>query len=316
MNREIPQEDLNRIFSYHHWRQRIQLTDSFETPGRNFANEWDSAMLPKSMQGLSFLDVGSNDGMFSFLAEKKGAQQVYATDIYTNEHNSHMVAGWNNTGVTIARDVLRSKVKFHNYSIYELDKIEGKFDYVYCANVIAWLRDPLTALEQLASKAKGTLHLREDISSMPGSKPALEMVHSFKAGSATCYYNPNKAWFTEVLLGLGFKEVTIQAIDEEALLKYRNDHSQLYAVPAKTPIVTSPIEVQSHGAIESDRTLRSTFEYSSYCFFPSVGWIAKSDISPIESNFLKSSPLKNRLKQMMGKPVDWPEINFAIIAKR
>lgn len=68
---------LEKIFSYQNWRQSIEVENNIFTPGHITPDMWTFVGLPASLQGKSFLDVGANDGMFSFLAEKKEQLKLF-----------------------------------------------------------------------------------------------------------------------------------------------------------------------------------------------------------------------------------------------
>ena len=80
----LDHERLRPIFDYHRWRHRIHLSENrIITPGYLIMpDEWEDCGLPESFKGESFLDIGANDGFYSFEAEKRGASNVVALDIY------------------------------------------------------------------------------------------------------------------------------------------------------------------------------------------------------------------------------------------
>jgi tRNA (mo5U34)-methyltransferase len=316
MQRSITREELHQVFSYPFWRQRIPLTAEIETPGRNFAHEWSSMHLPESLKGKSFLDVGSNDGMFSFLAEAKGADTVHSTDIYNRDTQSNMTHGWSPYGIELVKKLLESKINIHSHGIYDLDKIDGKFDFVFCSNVIAWLRDPLLAMEQLASKSTQTLFLREDISPDDSSLPMLQLVRKFDSAQETCFYNPNRQWFIDVLRAQGFKKITFQLIDEKkiALDKYRL--FQKYEIPAGAEIVESPIQPTVLRKIDLSSIQRSCYAYEGYRYFSDIGWIPEGSLIIMDNAILEPPKWKTSIKKILGKNTDWPQVNYAIIADR
>ena len=316
MHRSITRDELHQVFSYHFWRQRIPLTSDIETPGRNFSNEWSSAHLPAHLHGKSFLDVGSNDGMFSFLAEQKGATLVHATDIYKSETQSNMTHGWSPFGIQLAKQLLDSKIHIHSYGIYDLNKIQGEFDFVFCSNVLAWLRDPLLAMEELSGKTKQTLFLREDISPDDSSVPQLQLVRKFNSSRETCFYNPNKAWFEEVLKGLGFKQISFQLIDEKKIAFEKYKVFPSYEIPAGSQVITSPIDAKPLRKTEKSVTQRSCFAFEGYRFFSDFGWVSEKDLILLKHQPIEPPAWKREIKKLLGKYNDWPQINYAIIAQR
>lgn len=124
-------------------------------------DEWDSCFLPASMEGLSFLDAGSNDGYFSFEAERRGAREVVAADIYRETDFFSNTSGWPETGIHLAKNILKSRVQVVNCSILNLDTLGKTFDFVFCNNVLAWIRDVPEAIRQLTGVCSGTLLLSD-----------------------------------------------------------------------------------------------------------------------------------------------------------
>lgn len=313
------EQQLDSIFRYHNWRQRIPLGNGYETPGTNFSSEWDKIFMPQNLKGLSFLDVGSNDGLFSFLAEMKGASSVHSTDIYKSDENaSHMTDGWNKRGIELAKKFLNSGIQIHEKSIYELDQIPGSFDVVFCANVLAWLKDPRTAVEQLASRCGGKLILREDISVLPNDRPLLEYVHKADAPNATCYYNPNRKWFEVLLKELGFKQITFHLIDEKAIVQERMNAFPLFKLPQGTPVYESPFDaVPGSRSVTAETKGRRTATWNDFAYFPNHGWIKSDTVKMIDAGGIKEgSKIKSAIKKAIGRNEDWQQVNHTIIASR
>jgi len=316
MNRSITREELHEVFSYHFWRQRIPLTEQLETPGRNFSNEWQSAYLPENMEGLSFLDVGSNDGMFSYLAEQKGAKSVHATDIYRGDTQSNMTHGWSPIGIEMAKKLLQSQINIHSHGIYDLNKIPGQFDFVFCSNVLAWLRDPLLAMEELSAKASSTLFLREDISPEISAIPQLQLVRDFNSERQTCFYNPNRAWFQKVLNGLGFTSIEFKLIDEKKIAFEKYQLFPSYKIPAHIDVYESPISRKVIRKTTESIFQRSCYAFEGFRFFSDFGWVDERSLQQGKGNPVDPPLWKRELKKLLGKHNDWPQINYAIIARR
>lgn len=91
----------------------------------------------------SVLDVGAWDGYWSFLAERRGAASVLATDDATQR--------WaNQGGVRIARELLGSRIEIReDMPVYDLASLGRKFDVILCLGVFYHLWDPFYAFTQL-----------------------------------------------------------------------------------------------------------------------------------------------------------------------
>src|SRR5438128_9146963 len=68
------------------WFHSIDVGCGVVTPGRKsatqLADELDHLQLG-NLTGLTVLDIGANDGYFSFAAEERGASRVVALDYFT-----------------------------------------------------------------------------------------------------------------------------------------------------------------------------------------------------------------------------------------
>jgi tRNA (mo5U34)-methyltransferase len=128
------------------WSHSIDLGDGLVTPG-----EWGNhnPVLWKAIGDIDFagkkvLDVGCWDGLWSFEAEKRGAEEIYSTDLITQR--SHQMPTFE-----LARRLLNSQARyFPRQSVYEIDELGvDDFDVVIFAGVYYHLKDPLRALAAL-----------------------------------------------------------------------------------------------------------------------------------------------------------------------
>src|SRR5688500_2741350 len=125
--------------------------------------------LPKSLAGLTVLDVGAWDGFFSFECERRGAARVVASDWF-----SWHGAGWGTkAGFELAREALASQVEDVDVDVLDLDpKRIGRFDLVLFLGVLYHLRDPLLALQKVADVTSGTLILETVVDLVGLRRPA------------------------------------------------------------------------------------------------------------------------------------------------
>jgi tRNA (mo5U34)-methyltransferase len=126
-----------------HWAHTIDLGNGVVTPG-----QWGNhnPVLWKAIEDIDFrgkkvLDIGCWDGLWSFEAEKRGAAEVYATDLITHRNNQHRT-------FEFAHHVLNSKAKYHpRLSVYDVESLGvTDFDVVIFAGVYYHLKDPVRAL--------------------------------------------------------------------------------------------------------------------------------------------------------------------------
>lgn len=111
--------------------------------------------IPEDLTGRRVLDIGCAEGFFSFLAESRGAEVV-------------AIDSWPRQGFFLAREVLGSKVEFHHASVYDLTADDfGLFDIVLFFGVYYHLKNPLLALERIASVTREFALIESQIMSSP-----------------------------------------------------------------------------------------------------------------------------------------------------
>jgi tRNA (mo5U34)-methyltransferase len=104
-------------------------------------------VFPEDMSGATVLDLGCNGGFYSLELKKRGARRVLAVDV-DDRYLSQ---------ARFAAEVLELEIEFDKRSIYDVDRIPGKFDYVLFMGVFYHLRYPLYALDKVIKKVCGKL---------------------------------------------------------------------------------------------------------------------------------------------------------------
>jgi tRNA (mo5U34)-methyltransferase len=100
------------------------------------------------LDGRTVLDVGAWDGLWSFEAERRGARRVLATDSFVWDEASP----YGKRGFDLAHRALGSNVESGVIDVMELSPDEiGTWDLVLFLGVLYHLRDPVTAIERVAS---------------------------------------------------------------------------------------------------------------------------------------------------------------------
>ena len=124
----------------------LQWTQSFEiVPGVMTHGIADQARrlrhfgIPEDLSGKRVLDIGCNDGYFTFLAEERGGE-VVAIDC------------WPRRGFELAHELRGSKAEFRHMTVYAVSpETLGYFDVVFFFGVCYHLKKPMLALERIAS---------------------------------------------------------------------------------------------------------------------------------------------------------------------
>src|SRR5204862_2035765 len=100
------------------WHQRFALDDDVYTIGASDV-EWlmACARVPKTLAGMTVLDIGTANGGVAFEAERRGARRVVAVDIYPPEQ----------FGFAETRAFLGSTAEFVQASVYGLpEALQGE----------------------------------------------------------------------------------------------------------------------------------------------------------------------------------------------
>lgn len=134
------------------------------------------ASIPPDLSGCSVLDIGCNGGFYSIRMKQRGAERVLGIDVDDRYLNQ----------ARFAAETLGLNIEFQKRSVYEVDSIDGQFDYVFFMGVFYHLRYPLFALDKVIKKVKKTLVFQTMIR---GSEDVKEV--------ATNYHFWNKEIFTD-----------------------------------------------------------------------------------------------------------------------
>src|SRR5437763_6412909 len=103
--------------------------------------------IPTDLQGASVLDIGCNAGFYSIEMKRRGAGRVLGID--TDERYLNQAR--------FAAQTLGLQIEFERRSVYEVDAVDGTFDYVLFMGVFYHLRYPLLALDTVVKKVAGKL---------------------------------------------------------------------------------------------------------------------------------------------------------------
>jgi tRNA (mo5U34)-methyltransferase len=203
----VDSKELERRASEIHWFHSMDLGHDVRVKG-----DTDPAlMVPRlhlpDLHGKSVLDVGAWDGFMSFEAERRGAARVLATDSFSWHGD-----GWGTkAGFELAREALGSRVEDREIDVMELspDAI-GSFDVVMFLGVLYHMRDPVGALERVASVTGDLLVLETEVGMLLRRRPAA----FFYPGAElledhTNWWAPNPAAVLGMLRAVGFAKAEV-----------------------------------------------------------------------------------------------------------
>ncbi len=175
------QEVRRRVAANHDWYHTIELAPGVVTPGivdvRPIVHR---IPIPRDLTGMRCLDVGTWDGFWAFEMERRGGE-VHAVDVpdpyrwdwpararilesYDGGKENLELIKRNGNGFPIAREYLGSSVERHEMTVYEIwPERLGQFDFVFVGSILLHLRDPVGALEQVRTVAKGDVVVNDAI---------------------------------------------------------------------------------------------------------------------------------------------------------
>jgi 2-polyprenyl-3-methyl-5-hydroxy-6-metoxy-1,4-benzoquinol methylase len=127
--------------------QRVELPYGLHTGGDD-RSATARAIFPDDMTGKTVLDVGSSNGYFCFEALRRGARSAVGLEV-----NPDVVRK-----ARLLADCLGAPAEFRVGDV-ERDRIDGRFDYVVCLNVLHHVKDPIHVLDHLAAATRERLIL-------------------------------------------------------------------------------------------------------------------------------------------------------------
>jgi tRNA (mo5U34)-methyltransferase len=222
-NLEANQELTRRIAEKGDWFHNINLNGVWTAPNHflgDFPNvKWKyiAPELPEDLSGASVLDIGCNGGFYSIELKKRGASRVLGVDVDDRYLEQ----------ARFASQILGLDIEFAKCSVYDVDSIPGKFDFVLFMGVFYHLRYPLFALDKVVKKVgkslifqtmiRGSLtspELREDyhfwnkeIFTNPDF-PCMYFIEKNYAGDPTNWWIPNHGAMEGMLRSSGLEIVS------------------------------------------------------------------------------------------------------------
>jgi tRNA (mo5U34)-methyltransferase len=189
------------------WFHTMTLPGGIITPGATDPgrNTLPLLGLPDRLDGRTVLDVGAWDGFFSFEAERRGAADVLATDSF-----SWSGAGWGTkAGFDLAHEALGSRVRAAEIDVMDLSpSAPGVFDVVLFLGVLYHLRNPVEAIDRVASVTGDLLILETEVRLdwLPSPAAVLYPDQSLN-DDPTNWFAFNTRALAALLRGAGFREV-------------------------------------------------------------------------------------------------------------
>ncbi len=149
------------------WYHTLDLGNGIVTRGMfDHRGAVDRYLMPDDLSGMRCLDVGTMDGFWAFEMERRGAAEVVAADVgrpedldWPRAHLERVTPTMDETKQArfeLAHTALGSRVERVLRSVYDLDSDLGQFDLVFCGDMLAHLKDPVSALERIHGVCRGS----------------------------------------------------------------------------------------------------------------------------------------------------------------
>ncbi len=209
-----------RVDELGEWFHNINL-HGIQTAPNHFLGDYPAVKwrgfqdaLPHDLRGMSVLDIGCNGGFYSIEMKRRGADRVVAID----SDEGYLAQA------RFAAEVSRTDIEFKQLSVYEIEKLNEKFDLVLFMGVLYHLRHPLLALDLLREHSVGHLLVFQSLLRGGGESMATESDYPFSekqifekpefpkmffiennyAGDPTNWWIPNAACAEAMLRSAGF----------------------------------------------------------------------------------------------------------------
>lgn len=194
------------------WYQSIPLGDGVITDGETGESESkkiELMELPSDLSGKSVLDIGCNEGFYSFEFEKRGASKIVAVDKSPKAKEKF----------EFVKNVFDSKVDFLSTDVLELKRKNlGRFNYVLFLAVFHHLKFPMKVLDRVYDLTEDVAFL-EFVEAVPLEHPELSALVRKLSKKGHLHMLPTKNFILEILEQTGFSKVEILGTHRDHELK-------------------------------------------------------------------------------------------------
>ena len=136
----------------------LNRAEGIYTPGAARDHRYRVPFLPSNLNGKRVLDVGTFDGFYAFLAERRGAGRVVAVD--NEQYRLWVAARWGielegAAGFRAIHRLLDSRVEYRRMDAFALADLHERFDLVLCCGILHRVENPLGLLRVLRAVTAG-----------------------------------------------------------------------------------------------------------------------------------------------------------------
>jgi tRNA (mo5U34)-methyltransferase len=216
-----PDQIRQRISELGEWFHNIDL-HGIQTAPHHFLGDYPGlkwrrfeGAIPADLRGMTVLDIGCNGGFYAIEMKRRGADRVVGID----SDEGYLAQA------RFAAEVCDVEIDLRLMSVYEIGRLEEKFDLVLFMGVLYHLRHPLLALDLIHEHVAGeTLIFQSMLRGVTGAEsaviddapitdtalfdrpgyPKLHFVENRYANDPTNWWIPNRACAVAMLRSAGF----------------------------------------------------------------------------------------------------------------
>jgi tRNA (mo5U34)-methyltransferase len=212
-----------RISDLGEWFHNIDLR-GIQTAPHHFLGDYPrfkwqqfANAIPNDLHGMSVLDIGCNGGFYAIEMKRRGAERVVGID----SDEGYLAQA------RFAAEVCNVSIELQQMSVYEVGRLEERFDLVLFMGVLYHLRHPLLALDLIhehvarntlvfQSMLRGSTEVSPVAEDYPFSEtaifdqdsyPKMHFVENLYSGDPTNWWIPNRACALAMLRSAGFEIV-------------------------------------------------------------------------------------------------------------
>lgn len=203
---------MDDVGSYFWWHS-IDLGNGIVTKGVKTLEimqlEYENTFSKLDLAGRTVLDVGAWNGGFAIEAWRRGASSVTGLDHYT--WNDSFFRGRDTFELVSGITGANLKALDRDLDDPRLDLSDlGVFDVVLWLGVFYHLRNPLSALREIATTVGDVLVLETHVERFSEDRPAMIFYPGAElAGDSTNWWGPNTLCVVELLKMMGFAKIDV-----------------------------------------------------------------------------------------------------------
>jgi len=186
------------------WFHQIDLGDGVVTPGlQDCALTLQRVAFPNDLAGKTVLDIGANDGFFSFEAKRRGAARVVALDTWARKYDDTRAV----ENILFCADVLGLSIEVVQSDLFDYES--EPFDVVLFMGVLYHLQNPLGGLQRVARLAQGLIVLETHVIGGDDPNPMMRFYEGAELNrDPTNWWGPNASCTIAMMRAAGMTDIT------------------------------------------------------------------------------------------------------------